>query len=540
MQGGDSTDAIDNPLENADTLGRRVLMEQSPIVPTPQIVLAHEQPFRIGPAEIRPATREYVHNGHARIAEPRVMQMLVALHRADGGVVSKDDLIGLCWEGRVVGEDAINRVVSRLRHDAVEKAGGAFKVETITKVGYRLVGADGAARNGGAAGPVDRRRALAIGGSVLAVAGGSAVAWRMFQDEQLPPEAQRLYDQGWSALRDGTVDQYANAVAKFRMAADLAPNHAVPWGGLALAYQKQAESAPSGQHESLKARGNAAARRALAIDPNNGDAIAASILVVPTYRNWIAKDRACREAIARAPRHPAVNIAMAALLGSVGRARASLPYVERAFAAEPMVPGLHMFRATTLWDIGRLEEAESAMDRAFRLWPRHYAIWFSRFNHLIYSDRAQEALAMVADIANRPTGIPDWNFEASELVARALANPGRASLEAATTAMLGLAKRGVGFAQNAIAFASATNQIDIAFSILDAFYFNRGFALGEQRYSKEQAMYSAERARDTYFLFMTRTANVRRDARFAPLLEELGLEQYWQSSGTVPDYRALR
>src|SRR5687768_16755320 len=89
---------------------RRVLMEQSPIVPAQPIILAHEPPFRIGDAEIRPATREYVYNGHTSIGEPRVMQMLVALHRADGGVVSKDDLIGLCWEGRVVGEDAINRV----------------------------------------------------------------------------------------------------------------------------------------------------------------------------------------------------------------------------------------------------------------------------------------------------------------------------------------------------------------------------------------------------------------------------------------------
>ena len=515
-------------------------MEQTPIVPAKPIVLAHEEPFRIGSVEVRPATRELLFDGTASVIEPRVMQMLVALHRADGRVVSKDDLTGLCWEGRVVGEDAINRVVSRLRHDAAEKAGGAFRVETITRVGYRLVGADGTARNPACAGLVDRRRALAIGGSALAVAGGSAAAWQLFQVQQLPPEAQRLYDQGWSALRDGSVDQYANAVAKFRMAADLAPDHAVPWGGLALAYQIQAESAPSGQHESLKARGNAAARRALAIDPTNGDAIAASIFVVPLYRNWIAYDRACREGIARAPRHPAVNMAMAGLLGSVGRTRASLPFVERALDAEPMVPGFHMSRATTLWDIGRFEEAESAMDRAFRLWPRHYAIWFSRFNHLIYSGRAQEALAMVADSANRPIGIPDWNFETSELVARALANPGRASLEKATSAMLGLAKRGVGFAQNAIAFTAATNQLDIAFSLLDAFYFNRGFALGEQQYSKEQAMYSAERARNTYFLFMTRMANARRDARFAPLLVDLGLEKYWKSSGTLPDFRARR
>ena len=56
--------------------------------------------------------------------EPRVMQLLVALRRANGAVVSKDDLGQLFWEGRIVGEDAINRVVSRLRAVAEKQAGG--------------------------------------------------------------------------------------------------------------------------------------------------------------------------------------------------------------------------------------------------------------------------------------------------------------------------------------------------------------------------------------------------------------------------------
>ena len=77
--------------------------------------------------------------GERSIVEPRVMQLLVALHRAEGAVVSKDDLAALCWEGRIVGEDAINRVVSRLRRVAEKQAGGQFRVETITKVGYRLL-----------------------------------------------------------------------------------------------------------------------------------------------------------------------------------------------------------------------------------------------------------------------------------------------------------------------------------------------------------------------------------------------------------------
>ena len=111
--------------------------------PNAPVVLAHEPVFRIGDAEFRPATREVRFADQTSIIEPRVMQVLIALHRAGGAVVSKDDLLQSCWAGRTVGEDAINRVVSRLRSVAEKDAGGQFRIETIIKVGYRLLTASG-------------------------------------------------------------------------------------------------------------------------------------------------------------------------------------------------------------------------------------------------------------------------------------------------------------------------------------------------------------------------------------------------------------
>ena len=66
------------------------------------------------------------------------MLVLVALHHGGGRVVSRDELIARCWEGRVVGEDAINRAISRVR-DLGRSLDDAFQLETITKVGYRLI-----------------------------------------------------------------------------------------------------------------------------------------------------------------------------------------------------------------------------------------------------------------------------------------------------------------------------------------------------------------------------------------------------------------
>jgi len=123
------------------------------------IVLAREQSFRIGDAEFRPATREVCYAGHTAIMEPRVLQFLIALHRAGGAVVDKDDLLQSCWEGRIVGEDAINRVVSRLRGVAEKDAGRQFRIETITKVGYRLLSASGEVPDAPAARPSPAGRA---------------------------------------------------------------------------------------------------------------------------------------------------------------------------------------------------------------------------------------------------------------------------------------------------------------------------------------------------------------------------------------------
>jgi len=96
--------------------------------------------FALGDLTVRPALRQVVcADNSEHILEPRVMQVLVALARAQGGIVSRDKLIEQCWEGRIVGEDAINRVIGRLRQFAQSDAANAFRIETVPRVGYRLL-----------------------------------------------------------------------------------------------------------------------------------------------------------------------------------------------------------------------------------------------------------------------------------------------------------------------------------------------------------------------------------------------------------------
>jgi len=100
--------------------------------------LAEAEDFALGGLWVRPSLREVEAGGVRETLEPRVMQVLVALVRAGGAVLSRDELIRQCWGGRIVGEDAINRSVSKVRQLSELGGAKAFEIETIPRVGYRL------------------------------------------------------------------------------------------------------------------------------------------------------------------------------------------------------------------------------------------------------------------------------------------------------------------------------------------------------------------------------------------------------------------
>ena len=102
------------------------------------IDLARETDLSLGSALVRPSLSEVVVAGQTIRLQPRVMQVLVALARAHGEVVSRDELLASCWGGLAIGDDAINRCIGRLRRLSEEEAPGAFTIGTLPRIGYRL------------------------------------------------------------------------------------------------------------------------------------------------------------------------------------------------------------------------------------------------------------------------------------------------------------------------------------------------------------------------------------------------------------------
>jgi len=141
------------------------------------IDLAQEPAFRLAGLEVHPATLEVVAGDRREQLEPRIMQVLVALARRRGEVVSRDELNELCWGGRVVGDDAVNRCIGRLRKMA--QTYGGFTVETVPRVGYRLAEVAGRPWTR----PLRGRRALAalMALAIVLALGAGLWAWRARQ-----------------------------------------------------------------------------------------------------------------------------------------------------------------------------------------------------------------------------------------------------------------------------------------------------------------------------------------------------------------------
>jgi DNA-binding winged helix-turn-helix (wHTH) protein len=516
------------------------------------VVLAHSPSFRLGTVEVRPATREILGPGGAEIVEPRVMQVLVALGRAQGAILSRDDLIHACWESRIVSENAIDRVISRVRRLAETVGAGSFRIETITKVGYRLLAEDGApdAPAAATAEPAAKaaeqpprgrgvsRRSLIWGAAALAV--GGAGLWLGLRESRpdVPPTVAEPFNRGVESLRRGWAEDMANAISAFRETVTTAPDFADGWGMLALAYQLSLEFAPPATAGAVSERARSAARRALELDPDNANALAAQALALPIYRNWVAAEAAARRVVDRDSVQIEARAMLSHVLADVGRSREALAALDPVSDAIADMPFHQFWLGWLLFSNNRLEESDRVLDRGLGIWPRNFAIWFTRIWLYAYTGRTAPALALLGDAANRPIGIPDRDFEIVELSVRAIATRSAGDVEAAMRANMAAAPSGAGFCTNAIKVGSHLGRLDEAFAAAEALYFGRGFRVEPNFFTPQQGGYTPPDRRPTEFLFAPPCRAMRGDPRFPALLREIGLPDYWRRTRTQADVLA--
>ena len=384
--------------------------------------------------------------------------------------------------------------------------------------------------------PISRRAAL-IGGVAAASAAAAGGAWlwlREPSDEQLSPEAALLMQKGTDALQNNDVfaaddaGSLANAIALLSEATQAAPRSGSAWGSLALAYAGLKRVVPVSQRPGLDSRSRSAAGTALKLKPHEPRATAALLLLDPLYRHWRTAELADRAALKSSPPIPLLNFLLSETLGSVGRWKEAAAVSIKADRKHFIIPGADRRVVDDLWAAGDLQGADEALKLAVEHWPQQPQVWRTRLAYLMYTGRTSEALALLHNDAEIPSGTPTALVLAFDAVARGLAGEGD-PIEAS--------KRSLSFLKSQPAAAlgvaqacAALGDLNTCFVILQGYYFGEGPW-------RNVAPEAGDQDRATNALFFPPMKAVWPDPRFTQLLQRIGLEDYWRQSGTVPDFR---
>ncbi len=519
------------------------------------VTLTEPETVRIGPVEVRPRTREIDGPRGLITVEPRVMEVLVALLAAGGRVVTRGELVDRCWGGRAVSEDAINRTIQRIRWVAKEIAADAFSIKTVHKSGYRLVVATGN-EAGGAATPEGAAEAsarapgtramtrrlftpgLLIAGGVAMTAAAGAGALRLLSRQRAHEQVGALVARSDLALRNGTPEGVAQGAGLLEDAVRLDPANAAAWGRLALARTHLAEYAEPGQTSAVVAGVQEAARRALALDGRQADALGALAILPPYYGDWWNAEQRMREVLRIHPTHGPTRDALNFMLSANGRGlEGSRDRVAMA-AAEPL-NAVYQFRLVyAYWLLGQVAAADRTADRALQLWPKHPGVWLARLWVLAFTGRAERAIAHVADAQARPD-FPPWMIQSLALSMQALAGRRPLDVSRAADLLVGQVVRSPGSAVTAVLLLTGLGEIDRAFAVTDAYLLERGPLIASVDWRPGQPSVNDQYRRKTNMLFLPPTAPMRADPRFERFVQDIGLTAYWDRAKVIPDYKRI-
>ncbi len=513
--------------------------------------LAELETVRIGSFEVRPGTRE-IHGPLGLITvEPRVMEVFVALMSAGGRVVTRGELVDRCWGGRAVSEDAINRTIQRIRWVAKGVAANSFSVKTVHKAGYRLVEtpraektplaeAKGAAT---ATAPAAMTRRLftpqLLLASGLALAAGGAGVFKLLPRHGANATVRALIEKSELAARTGTPDAGAQGVRFLEEAVRIAPEHAAAWGRLALAYTSVAEYAAPDQTSAAVADAQEAARQALALDPQQADAMSAQAILPPYYGDWWNAERRMRSVLRAHPGHLPTRDALDFMLSANGRGvEGSRDRVLMA-AGEPLHATYQFKLVYAHWLLGDVGAADQTADRALQLWPKHPAVWLARLWILAFTGRADRPVAHIAEPQARPN-FPPWMLQSLGAAVGAIASRRPADVSRAADLLVSQIAHSPGSSVGAVMLLTGLGEIDRAFSVADAYLLEKGPLMAAVDWRPGQPSVNDQHRRKTNMLFVPATAPMRADPRFAVLARDVGLTAYWAQAQVVPDYMRTR
>jgi DNA-binding winged helix-turn-helix (wHTH) protein len=279
---------------------------------------------------------------------PKAHDVLVALVRRAGTLVTKSELLDLVWHDVSVEEGVLSVYVSALRK-TLDHSSAATYIETVPRAGYRFSAAV-------------RLRTT--------VAEALSMKWPI---GVLPtkPEVSDLIGRGRACLMAASRSEIPRAVEAFRSAVALDPNYAAAHAGLAVAHCAEAELrlvAPDIAYAS--ARG--AALRALAMEASNADAqVALGTVLFLSDWNWNGARRSLERALELNADHTEGWLLYGRLLEALGYLAEGLAAKQRVLERDPSSATVHLQIALSNWNLRRYDDMIAWATRSLELDPQH-------------------------------------------------------------------------------------------------------------------------------------------------------------------------
>jgi DNA-binding winged helix-turn-helix (wHTH) protein/Tfp pilus assembly protein PilF len=384
--------------------------------------------YRFGAFTLDLHRETLVHHDQEIRLRPKCYQVLKVLVEHHGRLVTKEDLHEAVWAPAVVGDDSLAHCLIEIRR-ALGPAGRDM-ISTVPRRGYMfepdVVCEDPVPPIGES--PPGRRPQLLIAAAVLATLAAIAFGFRpapiapadnaAIEDSQRlevaaapltgstsPPvdfekPAYRHYAQGrffYDRRAPGDVERAEKA---YRRAVEIDPSLAAAWTGLAAIYNLRLSDDSLPGEEALYRMGEAA-HRAVALDPEDGEALAR----MATYLLRIGQTRLAEEHFARAialePDNALLLSMLAGRLMHAGRLDEAIALQRRASALAPVSPVYSNNLVSMLRYAGHTAEALDELERLQALWPleeRDHASF--KADLLVTAGRYEEALSYALVLEN--------------------------------------------------------------------------------------------------------------------------------------------
>ena len=316
--------------------------------------------------------------------------------------------------------------------------------------------------------------------------------------------AYRLYLQGLYHWKRRGERSIRKSIGLFQKAIERDPAFAHPHQALSSAYLVLPFYSGESREYAF-AQAETAARNALQLDPSMGKAHAVLAFISMKRWDWTTADRQFQLAIATSPNDPTTHQWYSEFLSYVGNIDASVTEALRALELDPVSPVINdRLGVTYLWS-GELDLAAEQFRIAAELGMDRVAIDQAYALLLLRSGQIDEAVILYEKILGKLGFDTAW----VRLVAEATRDPARTpdALEAVKMAQ---SQQSI---PDAMLFYAAVllNQPDLAFETVERLIENKSLTVE--------------------FLFAPEASGLRRDPRFAGLLSEVGLDNYWDKYG---------